>query len=60
MINVARLLDIDPEEALHASSDKFTRRFAYLEQAATAKGQALESMTLDEMEQLYQEGKKRL
>jgi len=59
-INVARLLEIDPEAALHEASDKFTRRFAYLEQAATERGQELPSMTLDEMEALYQEGKERL
>jgi len=60
VINVARLLGIDPEEALHQTSDKFIRRFAYLEQAAAAKGQALPDMTLDQMEALYQEGKGRL
>jgi len=60
VVNVARLLDIDPEEALHATSDKFIRRFAYLEQAAAQKGQALPDMTLDEMEALYQAGKERL
>ncbi|MCL2842686.1 MAG: nucleoside triphosphate pyrophosphohydrolase [Oscillospiraceae bacterium] len=56
-INVLRLLGVDPEDALHASTDKFIRRFAYLEQAAGDKGQALEDLTLDEMEHLYQEGK---
>ena len=60
VINVARLLDIDPEEALHRTSDKFIRRFAYLEQAAAEQGQALTDMTLDQMEHLYQEGKGRL
>jgi len=59
-VNVARLLDIDPEAALHQASDKFIRRFAYLEGAAAERGQALPSMTLDEMEALYQEGKERL
>ena len=60
VINVARLLDIDPEEALHATSDKFIRRFSYLEQAAADKGLALADMNPDEMEILYQEGKERL
>jgi len=60
VINAARLLDIDPEEALHNTSDKFIRRFAYLEQAATERGRKLSDMTLDEMEDLYQEGKKKL
>jgi len=60
VINVARLLEIDPEAALHEAADKFIRRFAYLEQAAGERGQALPSMTLDEMEALYREGKERL
>ncbi|MCL2367900.1 MAG: nucleoside triphosphate pyrophosphohydrolase [Oscillospiraceae bacterium] len=60
VINVARLLDIDPEEALHRTSDKFIRRFAYLEQAATNRGLDLKQMPLVEMEALYQEGKGRL
>ncbi|MCL2827706.1 MAG: nucleoside triphosphate pyrophosphohydrolase [Oscillospiraceae bacterium] len=60
VINVARLLEIDPEAALHEASDKFIRRFAYLEQAAADRGQVLSSMPLDEMEALYQEGKARL
>ncbi|MCL2563297.1 MAG: nucleoside triphosphate pyrophosphohydrolase [Oscillospiraceae bacterium] len=59
-INAARLLGIDPEDALHASSNKFIKRFAYLEQAAADKGQALTDMTLDEMDKLYNEGKTRL
>ena len=59
-VNVARLLGEDPEEALHLTSSKFTQRFAYMEQAAAERGQALEEMTLDEMEALYQEGKQRL
>ena len=60
VINVARLLGIDPEEALQQTSDKFIRRFAYLEQAATDRGRVLSDMSLDEMESLYQEGKKGL
>ena len=59
-VNVARLLEQDPEKVLHLSTDKFIRRFAYLEQAAKKSGQALKEMTLDEMEALYQEGKGRL
>jgi len=60
VVNVARFLDIDPEEALHQTSDKFVGRFAYLEQAARDRGVNFAEMTLDEMEALYQEGKARL
>ena len=59
-INVARLLGQDPEESLHLATDKFIRRFAYMEQAARKQGQALEDMSLEEMEVLYQASKGRL
>jgi len=57
VVNVARLLDVDPEDALQRTTDKFIRRFAYLERQAEARGQKLEDMSLDEMEALYQAGK---
>jgi len=59
-INVARLLDLDPEDALHKATNKFIRRFAYLEQRSIEQGRDLEHMSLDEMEALYQEGKTEL
>lgn len=59
-VNVARLTGIDPEEALHGACEKFIRRFRYMEDAAGSRGTALCDMSLDEMEALYQEGKKRL
>ena len=60
VINVARLLDVDPEDALHRTTEKFIHRFDYLETQANKQGLALEDMTLDEMETLYQAGKTRL
>ena len=48
---------MDPEQALTGSTDKFIRRFSGLEQAALAAGRKLEDMTLDEMEDLYQNEK---
>ena len=60
LVNVARLLDLDPEEVLHGASHKFIRRFSYLEEAAGIRGQALGDMPLAEMEALYQEGKEQL
>ena len=59
-VNIARMLDIDPEDALHKTSNKFIRRFDYLEQRALKQGQTLTDMSLDEMEALYQEGKTEL
>ena len=60
VVNIARILDLDPEEALHKTSNKFIRRFDYLEQRALEQGRPLADMSLDEMEALYQEGKSEL
>ena len=56
-VNVARFFDIDPEQALGASCDKFVSRFGRLERAAHDGGRRLEDMTLNEMEDLYQQVK---
>lgn len=56
--NLSRKLGIEPETALRHANDKFTRRFGQLEQRVTASGNKLESMTLDEMESVWQEIKK--
>ena len=58
MINAARLYHVDPELALEHSNKKFIRRFGYIEEQAAAQGKSLGSMTLDEMESLWQESKK--
>jgi len=58
VVNVARFAGVDPEEALAGSCDKFISRFDYVEQAATEKGQLLKDMTLEEMDALWDEGKK--
>lgn len=56
-VNVSRFLKADPEDALHAASDKFARRFRLVEQAAAARGQSLESLTLAQLDALWNEAK---
>lgn len=58
VVNVARLLDIDPEEAITATTEKFISRFGYVETEALNQGKQLKSMTLDEMDSLWNEAKK--
>jgi len=53
-VNLARFFDIDPENALNATSTKFIKRFAGIESMATQQSKKLEDMSLDEMEELYQ------
>ena len=56
-VNVARFLKVDPEEALRAASDKFLTRFARLEKAAMSRGLQLEDMTLEQMDEIWDEVK---
>ena len=58
LINYARFIDINPEEALERTNIKFIARFQYLEQAAKAAGKSLSDMTLAEMDVYWEEAKK--
>ncbi len=57
-VNLSRFLNVDCENALNAATDKFIRRFATVEQLARAKGCAMESMTLAELDALWAQAKK--
>ncbi len=59
-VNVARFAGVDPEKAAHRACEKFIRRFRFLEQAALEEGRALEEMSLDEMESIYQRARAEL
>lgn len=56
-VNVARFLKSDPEEVLTSATDKFIARFTKLEALATAQGAILEDMSLEQMEDLWQQAK---
>lgn len=53
MANLARHLELDPEETLRATNAKFTRRFNAVEDALTAKGKSPAQSDLAEMDQLW-------
>jgi len=57
-VNIARLLDIDPEEALNYTIDKFISRFNYIETKSMEMGKKLTQMSLDEMDKLWEMSKK--
>lgn len=57
LANVARRWRINPEEALRQSNAKFERRFRYVEQQLAQQGRTLAETSLQEMEELYQQGK---
>lgn len=58
MINYARFLNINPEDALERTNKKFIKRFQYLESKAQELGKPLMDMTLAEMDVFWEEAKK--
>ncbi len=59
MINYARFLNINPENALERTNKKFIGRFQYLEKKAAELGKSLQDMTLGEMDVYWEEAKKK-
>jgi ATP diphosphatase len=55
--NWARHLKLDPEAALRGTNAKFERRFAHMEQTATAAGTPLQSLDAEAWERLWQGAK---
>jgi len=58
LINAARLFDINPENALERTNKKFISRFNYLESKTISQGRDLKTMTLSEMDEIWDEAKK--
>lgn len=56
-VNIARLLNVDPESALKSANRKFRRRFAFIEDSLAAKGKTPSESSLEEMESYWQEAK---
>jgi MazG family protein len=57
LVNLARFLKVDAEQALRGTNAKFRRRFGYLERKLAEGGRTLKQASLDEMEALWQEAK---
>jgi len=58
VVNAARLYGIDPEAALELTNRKFAKRFGYLEEKTIKQGQSLKDMSLDQMNEIWEEAKK--
>jgi XTP/dITP diphosphohydrolase len=58
LINYARFLNVNPEDALERTNKKFIKRFTYLESKAGEMGKSLADMTLAEMDVFWNEAKK--
>ena len=57
LVNLARKLDIDPEEALAGTNRKFIQRFEHIENMAKAQNQSLKDIALEQMEKWWQDAK---
>jgi MazG family protein len=58
IVNLARYLKVDPEQALRKSNGRFRQRFGYVEQKAAETGKPLKETPLEQMEEWWQEGKR--
>lgn len=57
IINYARFIDVNPEQALQKTNQKFMQRFAIMEELTTEKKQKFQDLTLEQMEALWQKAK---
>lgn len=58
LVNLARFLHVNPEDALRTATNRFMERFHYLEAQAAKAGRTLSDMTLAEMDALWEEAKR--
>ena len=58
LINYARFIGVNPEDALEKTNQKFSKRFMYLENKANEIGRKLKDMSLSEMDVFWEEAKK--
>ncbi len=57
LVNYARFIDVNPDEALEKTNRKFIKRFQYLEKAAKKINKSLDEMSLSEMDVYWEEAK---
>ena len=58
LVNLARFMKVDPEQALRRTNRKFRERFGYIERKLAERGKTLTGSNIEEMEALWQEAKK--
>lgn len=59
LVNVARHYQIDPEEALFKTNQKFSRRFSYIEEKVAESKRPFAEFTLEELDQFWNEAKQK-
>jgi tetrapyrrole methylase family protein/MazG family protein len=58
LVNLARFVKVDPEQALRRTNAKFRQRFGYVEHKLAERGKTTRDSSIEEMEALWQEAKK--
>ena len=58
LVNLARFVKVDPEQALRRTNAKFRRRFGYIERSWPSAARRWPSRNIEEMEALWQEAKR--
>ena len=58
LVNLARFVKVDPEQALRGTNAKFRQRFGYIERKLAERGSKPEDSTIEELEALWQEAKR--
>jgi tetrapyrrole methylase family protein/MazG family protein len=59
VVNVARFCDIQPEIAINNTAEKFIKRFEYIEKKAVSMGKDMKKMSLNEMDKIWEEAKRK-
>ena len=57
VVNIARWMKIDAESALRGANQRFKDRFTYIEKEARTSGRELSEMSLEELDQLWEQSK---
>lgn len=60
LVNTARWMDIEPENALRSANDRFYQRFCYMEEICQQRGISFDKLSLGEMDDLWEEAKRNL
>lgn len=59
LVNYARFVGVDPEQALRGTSEKFVRRFQYIERTLRSRGEDIRQTSLERMDEIWNEAKRR-
>jgi len=59
LVNIARFIEVNPEEALRKAIDRFVQRFHHIEESFKQQGREIQKGDLEEMERLWREAKQK-